>query len=118
MSSTKTKAPAFQFYPADWVMSTRTIPAEARGVYIDLLSYSWTEGGLPADLDGLHSYVGLPKAKFERLWDAHLSRRWESDGNGRLLNARQEKERDKQRRWREKSAKGGRASGKARGNQT
>jgi uncharacterized protein YdaU (DUF1376 family) len=115
VASSPAKAPAFQFYPADWVMSTRTMPVEARGVYIDLLSFAWTEGGLPADLDGLHTYVGLGKQKFKRLWDTHLSSRWEGDGNGRLLNPRQEQEREKQRRWREKSAKGGRARSKAKG---
>lgn len=112
------KAPAFQFYPADWVISTRTIPAEARGLYIDLLSFAWNEEGLPADLAGLDVYVGLPKAKFKKHWDAHLAHRWESNGNGRLVNPRQEKEREKQRKWREKSAKGGRASGKAKAKQS
>jgi uncharacterized protein YdaU (DUF1376 family) len=116
MASSRTKAPAFQFYPADWVMSTRTMPAEARGVYIDLLSFSWTEGGLPDDLDGLHGYVGLTPAKFKVIWAKHLSHRFESNGDGKLLNPRQEVEREKQRAWREKSAKGGRAKPKATGN--
>lgn len=111
------KAPAFQFYPGDWVMSTRTMPPEARGVYIDLLAYAWTEKGLPADLEGLHTFLGIGKAKFDRLWMRHLERRFTSNGNGRLVNTRQEAEREKQRRWSEKSAKGGRASAKARGNQ-
>lgn len=115
MSSVTGKAPAFQFYPADWVMSTRTMPAEARGVYIDLLSFAWTEDGLPADLAGLDSYVGLTKGKFKRLWDAHLAGRFEPRDDGKIVNPRQEVEREKQRRWREKSAKGGKASGKARG---
>jgi HNH endonuclease len=61
------------------------MPVEARGVYIDLLSFAWTEAGLPADLDGLHTYVGLGKQKFKRPWEAHLSSKWESDGNGRLV---------------------------------
>ncbi len=116
MASTPAKAPAFQFYPADWVMSTRTMPVEARGVYIDLLSFAWTEGGLPADLAGLDSYVGLTKRKFKTLWDTHLAPRWESDGNGKLINPRQEAEREKQRKWREKSAKGGRANRKPKRN--
>lgn len=111
------KPPAFQFYPADWVMSTRTIPAEARGIHIDLLCFAWEEGGLPADLEGMHTFVGLTSRKFMALWDAHLAHRWESDGNGRLLNPRLEEERTKQQKWRQKSAKGGRASAKARGNQ-
>lgn len=111
------KAPAFQLYVADWVMSTRTIPVEARGVYVDLLCFAWEEKGLPANLEGLHTFVGLPKQKFKALWDAHLMQRWESDGNGRLVNPRQERERKKQREWREKSVKGGRASAQARGKQ-
>lgn len=111
------KAPAFQFYPADWVMSTRTIPVEARGVHIDLLAFAWTENGLPSSLDGLHSYIGLSQRKFQALWDTHLAHRWEEDDRGRLVNPRQEEEREKQQRWRDKSAKGGRAGAKARANQ-
>jgi len=111
------KPPAFQFYAKDWVMSTRTIPAEARGIHIDLLCFAWEEEGLPADLEGLHTFVGLSKRKFKALWDAHLAHRWESDGNGKLVNPRIEEERRKQKEWRKKSAKGGRASAKARGKQ-
>jgi uncharacterized protein YdaU (DUF1376 family) len=106
------KPPAFQFYAKDWVMSTRTIPAEARGVHIDLLCFAWEEEGLPADLDGLHTYVGLTKRKFKAIWDAHLARRWTSDSNGRLVHRKLEDEREKQRKWREKSAKGGRKARK------
>jgi uncharacterized protein YdaU (DUF1376 family) len=103
------KPPAFQFYPKDYVVSTRVIPVEARGVHTDLLCYAWIEEGLPADLEGLHTFIGLSKRKFKTIWDTHLAHRWESDGNGKLINPRQEKEREKQRRWREKSAKGGKA---------
>lgn len=111
------KPPAFQFYVGDWVLSTRTMPVLARGVHIDLLAYAWDNEGLPADLTELHTFVGLSKTRFRRIWDDHLAQRWESDGNGRLLNPRQEEERDKQRRWREKSAKGGRSSARGRSNQ-
>lgn len=112
------KAPAFQFYVADWVMATRTIPVEARGVHIDLLCFAWDNDGLPADLDGLHTFVGLGKRKFKALWDSHLARRWHPNDDGRLINTRQEQEREKQKKWREKSAKGGRASAKAKAGQS
>jgi uncharacterized protein YdaU (DUF1376 family) len=106
------KPPAFQFYPKDYIASTRTMPVEARGVYTDLLAYAWEEEGLPSDLRGLEMFVGLSKRKFVSIWETYLADRWTSDGNGRLVNQRQEEEREKQRRWREKSAKGGRAGRK------
>lgn len=106
------KPPAFQFYPKDYIVSTRTMPVEARGVYTDLLAYAWVEEGLPADLKGLEAFIGLSRRKFTTIFETYLSDRWTSDGNGKLVNQRQEEEREKQLRWREKSAKGGKAGRK------
>jgi uncharacterized protein YdaU (DUF1376 family) len=108
------KPPAFQFYPADWIISTRTVPLEARAVHIDLLCHAWTEEGLPANLEGLHILVGLSRRRFSALWEQHLAHRWQEQ-DGRLVNPRQEVERAKQQAWREKSAKGGRAKAQANG---
>jgi uncharacterized protein YdaU (DUF1376 family) len=40
-------SPAFQFYPADFLVGTALMSAEEVGGYIRLLCYQWTEGALP-----------------------------------------------------------------------
>lgn len=35
------KLPYMQFYPADWLLDTLTLRAEARGIWIDILSFMW-----------------------------------------------------------------------------
>lgn len=106
-----TKPPAFQFYASDWVMSTRTLTPEQRGVYIDLLAFAWDQEGLPENVLELAGYLAITPAKLRSIWAA-LEPKWTLNGDGRWHNQRQEKERAKQQAWREKSAKGGRASGK------
>ena len=39
------KAPAFQFYPKDWIADTTTLSLAAQGAYIRLLSFAWV--GIP-----------------------------------------------------------------------
>lgn len=45
------RAPAFQFYPADYLadMRIRMLSWASRGLYVDLLCYCWREGWIPAD---------------------------------------------------------------------
>lgn len=45
------KAPAFQFYPADYLadMRVRMLSWASRGLYMDLLCYCWREGWIPSD---------------------------------------------------------------------
>jgi uncharacterized protein YdaU (DUF1376 family) len=52
------KAPAFQFYPADFVMGTVDLSAEAVGVYIRLLCYQWEKGSVPTDPDVIARIAG------------------------------------------------------------
>lgn len=107
----KPKAPAFQFYASDFLGSrrVRTMTLEDRGAYITLLADAWDEDGLPSDLSEVAELLGL-KAK-----SSQFKRIWKRVGlafnlvDGRLRNPRQERERAKQRGWREKSAAGGAA---------
>jgi hypothetical protein len=39
----KNVAPAFQFYPQDWLADTRMLPPASRGLWIDLLCAMWTQ---------------------------------------------------------------------------
>ena len=43
------KAPAFQFYAADFLVGTAMMSAEEVGGYIRLLCYQWTHGSIPDD---------------------------------------------------------------------
>ena len=43
------RAPAFQFYPADFMIGTMDLSAEAVGAYIRLLCYQWDKGAIPDD---------------------------------------------------------------------
>lgn len=86
-------APAFQFYPRDYIMSTRTLTPEQRGVYIDLLCFAWDGDGLPDSTSQLAAMAGISEAKFKRVW-AELASKWVQGDDGRWRNPRQEQVRD------------------------
>ena len=110
----KNNSPAFQFYPNDWLSSPKVMlmtPAE-EGAYIRLLAISWTNGGLPDDDEQLALLSRLGKG-----WLGDASTKIKAcfvKKGSVLVNERLEKEALKQKRWREKSSAGGKASGKAR----
>ena len=56
----KSKAPAFMFYPADWLGSQRVslMTLEEEGAYIRILSYCWQHGSIPADPAKLARLIG------------------------------------------------------------
>lgn len=49
------KAPAFQFYPQDWLVGTATLTPAQKGGYIDLLAYEWEHGAIAKDMAGKFS---------------------------------------------------------------
>jgi uncharacterized protein YdaU (DUF1376 family) len=111
-------SPAFQIYPTDFLGSSKVaaMTLEERGAYITLLLHDWAENGLPDDHRVLALYLGLSTKAFKRVWKA-VSPCFALDDQGKLKNPRLEKEREKQRIWREKSARGGRMSAALRGHQ-
>lgn len=56
----KTKAPAFMFYPSDWLGSQRVslMTLEEEGAYIRLLSYCWQHGSIPKDPEKIARLIG------------------------------------------------------------
>ena len=113
------RAPAFQFYPNDW-LSSPTIalmsPAE-EGAYIRLLSYAWADPdcSLPDDDTALAQLSRLGEGWFNggstnirKCFMPHHEK------SNRLVNLRLLEERKKQEAWREKSRIGGLQSGKSR----
>lgn len=90
----KEKAPAFQFYVSDYLTSerTRAMTNDARGVYVDMLAFSWKEIGLPAKLPVLARVIGQPESTLRKLWP-QIRGAWKKQGN-RIYNQRQEEQRE------------------------
>lgn len=106
-------APAFQFYPHDFLAGrVATYSLQAVGAYILLLSYDWSLNGLPNDVESLAKLCRLSARSFRVLW-AEISDQFEESA-GRLYNPRLAKERQKQELWRAKSALGGKHSAEKR----
>jgi uncharacterized protein YdaU (DUF1376 family) len=110
------KPPAFQFYPGDWLSSTRIAlmtPAE-EGAYIRLLCHAWADPqcSLPNDDDALASLSRLGEGWFNES-GSKIKGCFKVKGN-RLVNERLKIEREKQKKWLEKSRLGGIHSGKSR----
>lgn len=107
--------PAFQFYGRDWLMSTRTMPLEARALHLELLILSWDQDGIPRKPIELLPHLGLiTPAKFKKAWEL-IESKWPEAEEGLRRNPRQEKQRQEIIRLRKKRAAAGRASGEARG---
>lgn len=103
------KAPAFQFYPADFLVGVAGMSHEEIGIYIKMLSYQWLKGGLPSDEKVLRKLLNT-----RRVVSQIVLEKFALTGDGVLQNTRLEKERAKQEDWRNKSAEGGRKSAESR----
>lgn len=103
------KAPAFQFYPSDWLSSraVRLMDAEQRGWYIQLLAESWEsepQGTLPNDDALLRVLAGANTCSTDvaERWDfviKQFKKRGQLVYNERLMDevVRQEENRQKKR---------------------
>lgn len=116
--SNMSKPPAFQFYPSDWLSSTKIAlmtPAE-EGAYIRLLCHAWSDPqcSLPDDDNILASLSRLGPEWFNNA-STKIRGCFKKRGN-RLYSERLKIEREKQREWRKKSKLGGLNSGKSKKN--
>lgn len=107
-----TAPPAFQLYARDWLMGTRELPPEARGVYIDLLCLAWDKDGLTTDQNAIVAYLAISPAKFRRIWPM-ISDKFVDAEDGRLRNPRQEQQRAELEGLRQKRAEAGQKGGLA-----
>lgn len=102
-SSKSTRSPAFQFYPKDFLSSTKVqrMSLTEVGVYMFLLSYEWLNSGIPTDVTQIARIVKVPAPRFRRMWAGPLSECF-IEKNGRLVNPRLEQERRVQADYRKK----------------
>lgn len=80
-------SPAFQFYPADFLIGTATMSAAAVGCYIRLLSHQWALRGLPDDKEILLRLCYVSSSEFNAIWE-EISCKFERCEDGLLRNAR------------------------------
>jgi uncharacterized protein YdaU (DUF1376 family) len=106
-----TRTPWFKFYPADYTRDgavTEMSHAE-RGLYIDMLCWSWENGPLPNDHARLERIFGIVGEDFAPLWAAV---RPCFEGGHELVNPRLEQERAEAEARIERAKKGGQARAK------
>lgn len=106
------KAPAFQFYPKDFMTDGNVVrmTLQERGAYITLLCLCWTDLSLPADMGSLARSCGVSTTAFTRLWPALAPCFTVTEG--RLMQPRIERERQKQETYRALKAEAGRKGGR------
>lgn len=94
---TSKRTPAFQFYPNDFLGSSKVqrMSLTERGAYITLLAHCWLDGGLSTDLKTLAAILHVKPIQFDRMWSGALHECF-YEKNGKLQNARLDKERKKQ----------------------
>lgn len=101
------KSPAFQFYPADFLVETAQLSNEEIGIYIRLLCYQWSFGHIPKDLKIISR---LAACKSREL--VGVLRKFEQDKDGNFFNQRLELERLKQNEFRDKQKANGLLGGR------
>jgi uncharacterized protein YdaU (DUF1376 family) len=105
----KGKAPAFQFYPMDFILDTMGWPAEHVGAHIRLMSYQWINGGVPDDLQVIQDITGL-RGKRLRDFTALLERKYPVGESGERHNGRLERSRMEKQEFQEACIRAGKAS--------
>jgi uncharacterized protein YdaU (DUF1376 family) len=115
-----TKAPAFQFFPRDFLSSPKVdrMQMTERGAYITLLCRCWLDNGLPTDLSELAHYCRMKPAQFERLWKSGKIRECFHERGGKLHNERLDAERKKQAAYYQRQSENARAKWHSRGTTT
>lgn len=93
------KAPAFQFYPADFMMGTLAMPPDQVGGYIRLLCYQWEHGPIQDDSALLCRITGCTTDAV-----ASIRHKFGICQDGSLANERLEKVRAAQLEYRKKQA--------------
>lgn len=87
------RSPWFAFYPDDYIAGTRCLSLAAKGAFVDLLSYQFSNGSIPSDEKVLCRIVGASSKEWRSIRGEVLPK-FEDDGEGGMINRRMEKERE------------------------
>lgn len=107
-------SPAFQFYAAEYLADedVALMSLEEEGAYIRALAYCWREGSIPSDDAKLARLLKGASTTVLRVVTERFNQH--PTELGRLVHPRLDKEREKQKIWREKSSEGGKKSANTR----
>lgn len=106
--------PAFQFYPADWLVGTLLFSLAEDGAYLRCVMHQWSTGSVPGDdIRALSRVMRVSEKETRDLW-AVIHDKFIRCDDGLWRNARLETERAKQVLYRESQAENGRRSAAAR----
>lgn len=117
MSEPKNKSPAFQFYPADFLLDTAILTAAEVGAYWRLCSYAWKgirglpQCHIPSKPEELARMVGMTVEEWSTISGRVLEYFTERDDN--FVHRRLEKELQKQNRFHEHQRKAGKRGAEA-----
>lgn len=112
--STANKAPAFQFYAAEFLADENValMSNQEIGCYIKLICFCWREGSIPSDIAKIARLCGEDSSAMALLWVSIKPCFGEADGSpDRLVHKRLQAEREKQLAFKaERSAAGKRGA--------
>lgn len=106
------KAPAFQFYAADFLMGTAEMSAVEVGLYIRLLAASWDKGPLPLEPSRLARVAIMEIREFHKAWPV-VRAKWTETPDG-YVNERLEAQREAQAAFSRRQSDRGKKSGELR----
>lgn len=110
------KAPAFQFYAADFLTDTSDWTPEEVGVFIRLLSTQWINGSLPKEMDRLARISGTAVATMVEIW-LTLGCKFVEGPDGKLFNPKLEEIRHQRENFLKKQSEKGKKSAARRKNE-
>jgi uncharacterized protein YdaU (DUF1376 family) len=105
-TSKRTTPPAYQFYPGDFLKDENVLLMSFTeiGIYQVLLCHAWTNRGLPKDTADIAKMLKMPHQRFKKIWhEGALHNCFVAKGD-RLVNPRQERERQKQDEFRRRQS--------------
>ena len=111
------KAPAFQFYPKDWLTDPDVVcmSMAQKGAYITLICYCWLEHKLHKNDDHIRNLLGNAR-NWKTLWNG-IKHKFEIQGDY-LVHPRLKEERIKQEEYRKKKSNAGKKGMKKRWNKS
>lgn len=109
--SKRTKSPWFAFYVDDFVSGTISMSMCARGAFVSLLAYQFSNGSIPSDERTLCRITGAFPDEWAAV-KAEVLPKFQSDENGNLFNVRMDKERIEREEIRQKKITAGRKGGR------
>lgn len=105
--SDQRKSPAFSFYPDSWIGGTRRMSLLEKGIYIELLSDQWCNGGFSIDMA-----ARICSESDRSIVEAVVRAKFTQSADGLWRNSRLEQERESQEKRRKTQQENGKKGGR------